>query len=451
MKRHGHRVGRLLPVLTIVLVSCAREEMPPGTGPDFEAPAVVEMFPLHGSAVPGMDEDAYVRFDEPLGDPRSVARIIETSPAWLYEINAGRSNVRIRPRDGWRPDVVYMFRIPPGLRDLVRNQTREPIELLFTTGQEISGTRTMGAVWDRETVRTVRGAALRVIGGDSVPYAAVADTGGNFVLPALPVGDYWAYAFRDQNQNTLLDRDFEPHDSGRVVLPDPTSVVRLDLWLTSPDSTPPQLVSATATDSLRLRLEFDDLLEPDASLAAASVSVAHSTTGEEWPIAEFVVGDLPVVDSAAVDSAGVAADGDSIAAASDSAAARTDSLQGGADVPSDSSILEPGVSEVGSPGEAPTAGNAPIERALPERFVGVRLERALTEGMFEVRAQGFSNLRLLSGGGDTTMVYEVPPPVPDPEAVEVDGEVDGEGDGEVDGEVDGEETGEDAAVLEEGP
>ena len=68
MKRNGHRSGRLLSVLAILLVSCAREEMPPGTGPDFEAPAVVEMFPRYGSAVPGMDEDAYVRFDEPLGD-----------------------------------------------------------------------------------------------------------------------------------------------------------------------------------------------------------------------------------------------------------------------------------------------------------------------------------------------------------------------------------------------
>jgi hypothetical protein len=297
----------------------------------------------------------------------------------------------------------------------------------------------MGTVWDRETVRTVRGAAFRVIGSDSVPYAAVADTGGHFVLPALPVGEYWAYAFRDQNQNTVLDRDFEPHDSGRVLLPDPTSIVRLDLWLTSPDSTPPQLVSATATDSLRLRLEFDDLLEPDASLAEASVSVALSTTGEEWPIAEFVVGDLPVVDSTAVDSAGIAADGDSIAAASESAAVRSDSLPVGAEVQRDSSILEPGMPEIASPGEAPIAGEAPIERARPERFVRVLLERALTGGVFEVRAQGFLNLRLLTGGGDTTMVYEPPPPVPGPESVEVGGEIGGE------------ETGEDAAAQEEGP
>jgi len=64
----------LAPVLAIVVAACARQEMPPGTGPDFDPPAVVEMFPEYGTAVPDIDEDAFVRFDEPMGDPRSVAR-----------------------------------------------------------------------------------------------------------------------------------------------------------------------------------------------------------------------------------------------------------------------------------------------------------------------------------------------------------------------------------------
>ena len=248
MSRNVLCAGRRNLLLGVALIgaACAREEMPPGTGPDFEAPAVVEMFPLPRSAVPDLDEDAFVRFDEPMGDPRSVSRLVETSPAGLYLINAGRKSVRIRPSDGWRPGVVYTFRIPPGLRDLVRNQTREPIEFLFTTGPEFFDTRAGGAVWDRETVRRVRDIAVHVIGGDSIPYAAVTDTGGNFALSGLPPGDYWAFAFRDQNRNRTLERDFEPHDSGRVSLSDSATLVQLELWLTPPDSTPPLLASGTA-------------------------------------------------------------------------------------------------------------------------------------------------------------------------------------------------------------
>lgn len=390
MRCSVHTSRRLIPVLALALAACAKEEMPPGTGPDFEAPAVIEMFPEPGSAVPDLDDDAYVRFDEPLGDPRSVAGIVQTSPAWLYVINAGRRNVRIRPRDGWRAGVVYTFRIPPGLRDLVRNQTREPIEFLFSTGTEISDTRTTGKVRDRETVRAVREIAVQVIGADSVPYAAVSDTGGNFTLPALPVGDYWAFAFRDQNQNRILDRDFEPHDSGQVILSERTSLVRLDLWLTTPDSTPPQLGSAEATDSLHIRLEFDDLLEPEAPLTEASIRVALAETGEEWPVSEFVVGALPVVDSLSLDAADL------------------DSIEARVDLQAD--LISPDPTDQGeiSPDQFVEPGSVWVERERPERFVSIRLGRALSEGAYEVSARGFLNLRMLSGGGDTTLVY-VPP------------------------------------------
>lgn len=409
MKRRVHAARRLIPVLAMTLAACAKEEMPPGTGPDFKAPSVVEMFPEYGSAVPDLDEDAYVGFDEPLGDPRSVARVVETSPAWLYEINAGRRNVRIRPRDGWKPGVVYTFRIPPGLRDLVRNQTDEPIEFLFSTGTALSDTRTTGTVRDRETVGAARQIAVQVIGSDSVPYAAVSDTGGNFTLPALPVGDYWAFAFRDQNQNRILDRDFEPHDSGRVILLERTSVVRLDLWLTTPDSTPPQLRSAEATDSLHVRLEFDDLLEPDAPLGEASIRVALAGTGEEWPVSEFVVGALPVVDSTS------------------SSSADADSTGADVDLQADPITLEPADQGEISPDETLEPGSVGVEKARPERFVSVRLGRALSEGAYDVSARGFLNLRLLTGGGDTTIVYEPPQPLPEPEPLEVGGEESVEG------------------------
>ncbi len=403
MMRPESVASRLALVLAIVLAACAREEMPPGTGPDFDPPAVVEMFPEYGTAVPDIDEDAFVRFDEPMGDPRSVARVMETSPAWLYEINVGRRNVRIRPRDGWRPGVVYRFRIPAGLRDMIRNQTREPIEILFTTGTELFDTRTGGRVMDRATVRTVRDASILVLGLDSIPYWAVSDTGGNFTVPSLPVGDYWAFAFRDQNRNQVLDREFEPHDSGYVSLPESGSVVELEFWITAPDSTPPLLGAAEATDSLHLRLDFDDLLEPDSLLSDAVVRVVLRESGEEWPVEEFVVGGLLVVnDTTSVEPA-------------DSAQA---GLVGeGLDVPPDTAES---VRQDPVPSERLELGardSSDVERSRPQRFVTVRLGRALSGGTYDVAARGFLNLRHLVGGGDTTMVYIPPPPpaeIPEP-------------------------------------
>jgi hypothetical protein len=350
--------------------ACANEEMPPGHGPDFDPPAVIETFPIDGSAVPGLDDDAYLRFDEPLGDPRSLVSRLVTSPAWTYDVKAGRSSVRIRPRDGWQPNVVYRFQIPPGLRDLIRNVTREPIELLFTTGASLTRTRATGRVFDRATVRAVREAAVLVVGSDSVPYAAVTDTGGYFSVPSLPIGEYWIYGFQDQNRNRRLDRAFEPYDSGRVALPDSQSVADLELWMTAPDSTPPVLASAGAVDSLRLRLEFDELLEPDADLTEAGVRVTSVDAGGDWPVESFVVGQEVVPDT----------------------------------VVADSSVAQP----PRLPSRGPETQLEVELRTRPQSMVSVRLGRPLTDGTYSVHAEGFANLRGLRGGGDTTFVYAPP-------------------------------------------
>jgi len=381
-------VSGLAPLLlALVPVACAREEMPPGTGPDFEPPQVREMYPTLGSAVPDMDGEAYLEFDEPLADPRSVERVIEKSPSWLYEVKAGRSTIKIRPRDGWRTGVVYTFRIPPGVRDLVRNQTREPIVMRFTTGTRFLDTRVSGRVWDRESVRLARDISILLSTPDSVPYSAVTDTAGAFALLGLPVGDYWAFGYRDQNRNQVLDRGFEPYDSALVRLVDSTSVAEVDLWITPPDSTAPILTDARAADSLTVRLEFDDLLDPDAPLDSAFVLVVARPEGEVWPVSGFVVGVPPFEDSTGLE------------------AGEPDSLRAGRQAP-------PGVMqearEAGAPDSAgPEVGE--VERARPERTVPVRLSTPLRAGEYGVSAGGFVNLRDLVGGGDTVFVYEAPP------------------------------------------
>ncbi|NNK47879.1 MAG: hypothetical protein HKP01_03300, partial [Gemmatimonadetes bacterium] len=82
--------------------------------------------------------------------------------------------------------------------------------------------------------------------------------------------------------------------------------------------------------------------------------------------------------------------------------------------------LAPAAEVVGVMEDDASDGQASQEaRPRPQRFVSVRLDRALAAGVFEVSASGFWNLRGLSGGGDTTMVYEPPPPVPESESDEI--------------------------------
>src|SRR5690606_34352354 len=145
---------------------------------------------------------------------------------------------------------------------------------------------------DRVSARGQPGSRLLFLGADSVPYTTVTDTGGVFRLPGLPHGAYEAIAFEDQDRDFAYDREFEPGGTEAFELDADSPAAELKLLILPADTTPPVLASAAATDSLTLRLEFDDPLDPDADLAGAAVFVRDTVSGADVAVAEFVVGPL---------------------------------------------------------------------------------------------------------------------------------------------------------------
>ena len=408
-------------ILAGLAAACASEAPPPGSGPDFDPPRVVERVPARGAVVPGLSDPASVRFDEPLADPVGATRGVEGSPAFDYRVDASRTRITIIPRAGWRDGVVYMLTIPAGLRDLLGNRTQTPIELQFSTGPPITRSRIEGVVYDRMTLKPARSVRLLFLPPDSVPYTALSDTAGAFRLPSIPPDEYVVFAFADRNRNRTIDRAFEPHDSATVVVAESTSIGRATLWLVEPDSTPPSLVEAVVVDSLRVRLQFDDAIEPDVFPGAAGVLISDTVGGRTWGVEAMYVGapprpdPLPVPDDAGEDvdeAAEPAAPPDSLAAPPDSLAAPPD---GAEEAPRDS------------------------ERGLPSTAVVVDLAEPLTAGTIRITASGFANLRGLVGGGAVDAEYVPPEPEPerDPEAGPEEAEPDEgapEGDSEGDGE-----------------
>ena len=388
--------ARRLTATVVVLAACASEAPPPGTGPDFDPPRVIEFVPGRDDIVPGWSEDVVFRFDEPMADPIGATRGLEGSPAFDYRVEASRARITVQPRDGWRDGVVYQFTIPAGVRDLLGNRTTLPIELLFSTGPPVSRARIEGKVFDRITLAPVRDARLLFLPPDSTPYTTRSDTAGAFRLRSLPPDEYRVYALNDRNRNIKLDRDFEAYDSALVVLADTFAIGRVTLWLVEPDSTPPVLVEAVVLDSSRIRLQFDDPIEPDAFPGDASVVVTDTLGMRTWEVSDLYLGSAPprpAIDSLAVE--------DTVGAAIDSLA--VDSLA------VDSLALdEPMVEEPA--GDTLAADLVPSERIAPSTAVIVDLSEPLQPGSIRVTAAGFANLRLLVGGGETDAEY-VPPDV----------------------------------------
>lgn len=407
MRRPGRILAALVLALVLVpLASCARSEPPPGTRPDNTPPRIQELRPEFGAEVPGFDGVARVKFDEPLINPRDLGRDIVGSPAGRYEARPDRSGLEVRPEDGWRDSVVYYIRLPTGVTDLLRNRATEPVEWLFSTGGAVPDTEVSGRVIDRVTARGARDMRVLFLGADSIPYTAVSDTGGTFRLPGLPFGSYEAAGFQDQNRNFTYDTEFEPGGTAAFTLDEEAQSAELRIIVLPADTTPPVLAAASARDSVTLRLEFDDPLDPDADLAEVTLTVRDTLTGQAREVAEFAVGSLPPPEI------------EEPVAPEDEVAAEDEAAEEPA--AEDEIPAEP-EDEPAAPEEPDPIGFDPA----PD-YLTVRLAEPLTVGGYEVEIDGVANLRALRGGGTVPFAYE-PPPEPEPEA-EGEGEPDAEGD-----------------------
>lgn len=299
--------------------------------------------------------------------------------------------------------------------------------MVFSTGPSVAPTRVTARLFDRVTgeertegrilflpvregTRPGAGGGVSTVGdstasaGDTVPYTAVADTGGVYSLEHLPPGEYWAYGFVDRNRNRRLDRRLESYDSARIALDSDSAEASVRLFTLEPDSTAPVLGRVETPDSATLRLGFDDHLRvgrtPERVLvrregAADSlplrevrVLTAADTIPEDTVPEDTVSEDTVPEDTAPEDTV-----------ARDTAAAVPDSAAVDSAAPADT-----------TPADTAAAEDAEMP-PRPTRILRVRLGEAMTaDDTYRVRLRGVANVWELTADADTTFVFTPPPP-----------------------------------------
>jgi Bacterial Ig-like domain/Carboxypeptidase regulatory-like domain len=246
------------------LIACASQGDPPGGPPDSLPPVLLTTAPESG-AVNVRPDRVDFRFDEvvserPSGAP-SLDQLVLVSPTdGLPRVDWRRRSISVRPRRDWRANAVYTVTLLPGITDLRGNVLRSGRSVVFATGSTIPDTRIAGTVYDWVAGTPARGAAVQAIAlPDSTRYVARSDTVGRFVLPHVPPGTYSLRGWIDANNNRDLD-EREAYDSTSITVRDTSSVTLLAFVH---DTLPPRINTVQPLDSVTLRIEFNQPLDPE--------------------------------------------------------------------------------------------------------------------------------------------------------------------------------------------
>ena len=366
-----------------------------------------------------------IRFDEVIDEMagggggggagvQGLARQVLLSPvAGDVKVGWHRTSVSIKPKEGWKKRV-YRLEIQPGFVDLRRNRTNWAKTVLFTTGPEIGHARIGGITLKWIEQQVLLHALIEAVPlPDTVGYMTMSDSGGQFNLTNLQPGRYIVYAIADENGDRRRGLR-EAYDSTIVTLDSSSNVA----FYTFPhDTVPPRPRGATYVDSITVRVEFSQALDPTASLDTLRVRVLQLPDSTPVAIAQvYTQRQFDSLTTLAKQKADSAA-----AAARDTAGGRPRMVHDTSARPNIHPTVPPAVPPPPPAAGAPRApAKSPVDTALvrqllaqrpiPSDKIVIRLVHPLkAETRYVVRITGATNLIGKKGDGDVG--FSVPKPV----------------------------------------
>ena len=287
MARPAAGAGRQAQVAGLLLIAllggaaCASQGDPPGGPPRTTPPAILRTVPESGGVVSDLHGDAVVQFDEvidempsrggPAGAISGLAQKVLLSPVGGdVKVSWHRSAIHVSPQEGWKRNRVYHLQVLPGIVDLRRNVTKTGTTIVFTTGPAVPTATLTGTVLSWAEQRALPQAVIRAAPlPDTIAYVTLADSAGDFRLPAITPGRYRVWAIQDENNNRRQDRR-EAFDTVTVAVDSTASAL---LWAFVHDTVGPRVRTVESIDSITLRLTFSAPLDPRRALDTAMVRV----------------------------------------------------------------------------------------------------------------------------------------------------------------------------------
>lgn len=282
----------LLVVSFFLLINCATRKAPTGGPVDRIPPQVLKTNPANDSLlVPEQLQKIGIVFSERM-EQSSLSRNVFISPPLEFEIDwRNWDEVDLILREPLLADQTYVISIASGLQDLRKNSMAASYQFAFSTGKALDHNSISGKVHGLERDAAVNLFAFMVDSAvafrpDTLKPMYITKSGknGDYRLAYMKDGLFRVMAVGDQNNNLLLDADFEVMGlPAQDVLLDSTQseFEGLDFVLTKSDTSAPRLLSVRPVyrDLLEVRLT-----EPVLDTSMQALAISDSITGKSLSI-----------------------------------------------------------------------------------------------------------------------------------------------------------------------
>ena len=204
----------ILATTSILLLSCAVKESPPGGPEDTTAPGIVGVDPEPGSTNLPLDSRFTVIFSKPMDKAKTEGSVFLSPVFWDYpRMKWSGRKLTVIPPESLKPGKTYILTIGAECEDYHRNKIGKSHSYAFSTGPEIDSGSIAGAVYFTDRARKNCDIWAYAVSDTfdvqfltEIPdYATQVDSLGGFDINSVSPGLYVVVAVDDRNDDLFWD------------------------------------------------------------------------------------------------------------------------------------------------------------------------------------------------------------------------------------------------------
>lgn len=282
----------LVIIISFFLIKCAMQRFPSGGPADKTPPEIMSVYPRSDSTHIGIYLDKIkIVFSERMNEG-TLPNSLFISPLLKYDLKwSGSKELTVTITDTLKKDQTYVITIGSAAQDEHNNKLKQSFQSAFSTGSKIDRGSISGRVYGLKRNESVNIFAYTLtdtsyidIQNRKPDYISQSGTKGEYKFSFLKAGLYRIFAVQDQNNNLIIDQNFEmfgvPY---RDVFIDSSQIhfSGLGFQLSKSDTTRPLVIGAKSLNEHIIRVRLNKAVNtPDIE----QITIVDSLKNKSLPL-----------------------------------------------------------------------------------------------------------------------------------------------------------------------